>query len=107
MAREMPFTARTLANLKPGAARYEVREAGRTGLRVRIEPSGRKSFRWHCTARGKVFTLGRFGDGAGGTTLADARRLLETYRAKHEAGVDPEGVDRAERPRTVKDLAEL
>lgn len=106
MAKDVPFTPRTLANLKPGAARYEVREAGRTGLRLRVEPSGVKSFRWPCTSLGKVFTLGRFGDGSAGTlTLADARRALDVHKAQHSAGLDPEGVDRAERPRTVKDLA--
>jgi integrase len=108
MAKEIPFTPRTLANLKPGATRYEVREAGRTGLRLRIEPSGVKSFRWPCTALGKVFTLGRFGDGSGGTvTLADARRTLETYKAQHGAGLDPEGAAGTERPRTVKELADV
>lgn len=106
MAKEIPFTPRTLANLKPGPKRYEVREAGRTGLRVRIEPSGVKSFRWPCTSLGRVFSLGRFGDGSRGTiTLADARRALDVYKAQHGAGIDPEGVARIERPRTVKDLA--
>ncbi len=107
MAREIPFNPRTLANLKPGGSRYEVREVGRTGLRLRVEPSGVKSFRWPCTKAGKVFTLGRFGDGSGGTiTLAEARSRLEVYRAQHEAGLEP-GSASAERPRTVKELADL
>lgn len=102
------FTPKTLANLEPAEKPYELREFGRTGLRVRVATSGLLTFRWVCTARGKVYTLGRFGDGSGGTvTLADARKKLEEYRAKHEAGVDPEELDGSERPRTVKALCDL
>jgi integrase len=108
MAREIPFTARTLANLKPTGERYEVREVGRTGLRARVGATGRVTFRWVCNKRKTVYTLGRFGDGAGGTiTLADARAKLDTFKAKHEAGVDPTGPDLGERPKTVKDLCDL
>lgn len=108
MAREIAFTTKTVECLKPDAAHYEVREVGRTGLRVRVAPSGLKTFRWVCTARGKVFTLGRFGDGSGGTlTLTGARAKLDSYKAKHEAGVDPDGADAGERPKNVKQLCDL
>lgn len=108
MAESIAFTTRTLASLKPAEQPYEVRENGRTGLRVRVATTGLLTFRWVCTARGKVYTLGRFGDGSGGTlTLAAARDKLEMYRKKHEAGVDPEDLDGAERPRTVKALCDL
>lgn len=108
MAREIAFTTKTIEGLCPGPGHYEVREIGRTGLRVRVAPSGLKTFRWVCTGRGRVYTLGRFGDGTGGTlTLSAARTKLDTYRAKHAAGVDPEGADVGERPKNVKQLCEL
>jgi integrase len=103
----MAFTTRSLAALEPGSGPYEVREVGRTGLRLRVGATS-KTFRWACTARGRVYTLGRFGDGAGGTlTLSAARVKLDTYRAKHEAGVDPEELDHGERPKTVKALCDV
>ncbi len=106
MARQIAFTARSLEALKPEAAAYEVREVGRTGLRLRVGPSGSKSFRWHHSAAGRVYTLGSFGDGTNGTlTLAAARTKLEEYRAKAKVGVDPEGtVEGKKRPQTVEDL---
>ncbi len=108
MGNQIPFTPRTLANLKPAGATYEVREAGRTGLRLRVAPTGTKSFRWVCTSRGRAYTLGRFGDGTGGTiTLAGARAELARMKAKHEAGVDPDGLEGAERPKTVKALCDV
>ncbi|MGI5865300.1 MAG: tyrosine-type recombinase/integrase, partial [Myxococcales bacterium] len=108
MAKAIPFTAQTLAHLKPRETDYDVYEAGSTGLFLRVRPSGTKSFRWDCRSRGKLITIGRFGDGTGGTiTLAQARARLEQLKAKVAAGLDPEGVDGEERPRTVKQLCEV
>lgn len=107
MADQIAFTTVSLQKLKALDKPYEVREIGKTGLRLRVSPTGVKSFRWVCRSRNTVFTLGQFGDGAGGTvTLSDARKKLEDYKTKHEAGVDPEGAARGERPRTVKQLCD-
>ncbi|MGI5863256.1 MAG: Arm DNA-binding domain-containing protein, partial [Myxococcales bacterium] len=113
MARKMAFITRSLLALKPGAEVYEVREAGGedsrgSGLRLRVHPSGTKTFRWPCRSLNRVFTLGTFGDGSQGTiTLAEAHRRLDQYRARVKAGIDPEGFEGEERPRTIKQLCAL
>ena len=40
----MKFTDAKVRNLKPKSERYEVWEDGRTGLGVRVSPSGRKTW---------------------------------------------------------------
>jgi integrase len=115
----MTFTTRALEALRPGATPYEVRESGGedadghalrgTGLRLRVSPTGIKTFRWPCTTMRRVFTLGTLGDGTGGTiTLSDARKRLAELKVKVAAGVDPDAtVDGSKRPRTVEDLCRV
>lgn len=69
-------------------ARYELADRRAPGLRLRVLPSGRKSFRWYCTARGKVVTIGPWTltDQPGHVTLAQAREWLERLKAAHAAG---------------------
>lgn len=103
----MRFTNKSIAALKPKAARYEVWEDGRTGLGVRIAPTGRKSwlYMYRFEGRPRRMTLGvypRLG-------LADAHVLHANARKTKEGGVDPGAVlveqKRAERhAETVKDL---
>ena len=69
------FTTAFLDNLKPKAARYELPDNGKSGLRLRVEPSGRKSFVWYYKdgPKTKVLTLGRYGNGEGCISLKSAR----------------------------------
>ncbi|HEY3451674.1 MAG TPA: tyrosine-type recombinase/integrase [Myxococcales bacterium] len=110
--RQLVFTTRGLDALKPGASPYDVRASGGegrrgSGLRLRVAPSGTKTFRW--VNGGTTWTLGRYGDGTAGTiTLADAGKKLAEYKTKVAAGIDPEGTaDGARRLRTVADLVDL
>ena len=67
-----PLTDITIANLRPRAASYEVPDPGARGLRVVVNPTGRKSFivRYRNAAgRTRKLTL------AAGVTLAAARKL--------------------------------
>lgn len=68
--------------------RYEVADRRAPGLRLRVLPSGRKVFRWYCTARGEVVTIGPWtlGEQPGHVTLAQARSWLERLKGAHEAG---------------------
>src|SRR6516162_7303208 len=75
-----------IANLKPGPARYEKPDAGARGLRVIIQPSGRKSFavRYRNAAgRARKLTL------PGGITLAAARKLAADALLELAQGKDP------------------
>ena len=58
----MRFTDRSIAALKPKAALYEVWEDGRTGLGVRMSPTGRKSWNFMYRFGGKArrMTLGTY-----------------------------------------------
>jgi len=75
-----------IANLKPGPARYEKPDAGARGLRVIIQPSGRKSFavRYRNAAgRARKLTL------PAGITLAAARKLAADALLEVAQGRDP------------------
>jgi len=101
------FTTAFLDNLKPKRARYEIPDKGKSGLRVRVEPSGRKVFRWYHRSGGKtkVLTLGSYGTGEGRITLQQARSALDRAKELHRAG---ERVGPApDAPTTVAALAEL
>ena len=118
------FSARGLAALKPRAERFEVKGGG--GLKLRVYPSGQKSFRWQgppcrdVRCKGgrthrHTFTLGDF-DGLHMTGLADALKRLEELRTKRghaeavEALLAPEDVPQATGEHvaavTVRELAD-
>ena len=105
----MRFTNRGIQALKPKAERYEVWEDGRTGLGVRVAPSGRKSFVYIYRFNGKArrMTLGAYPK----IGLADARVLHAKAKQQRERGIDP-GTEhiakrRAERDaETVRELVE-
>jgi hypothetical protein len=101
------FTAAWLDNVKPKAKRIEYADAGCRGLRLRVEPTGRKTFVWYFRDDGKnrVLTLGRYGAGEDCTSLKDARRALQQAKEKHVDGVSP--ALPADTPTTVEELAEI
>ncbi len=76
-------TAKELDNLKPlPGQRRELGDLGCPGLRVRVEPSGRKTFVWstHFGGRLKRITLGQYGKGSGQLSLTKARQRLEELK---------------------------
>ncbi len=105
----MRFTDRGIQALKPKAERYEIWEDGRTGLGVRVAPSGRKSFVYIYRFNGKPrrMTLGAYPR----IGLADARVLHSKAKQQRERGIDP-GAEHIARRRaehdaeTVRDLIE-
>src|SRR5215813_10048082 len=75
-----------IQKLKPAPARYEVPDAGARGLRVVVQPSGRKSFavRYRNAAgRARKLTL------PAGVTLAAARKLAADALLEVAQGKDP------------------
>ncbi len=83
------LTAAFIAALKPPVARYEVADRGaHTGLRLLVLTTGTRTFRWYCTARKKVYTIGPWtlDEQAGHVTLSQARAWLERLKAAHAAG---------------------
>jgi integrase len=94
--RSHDFTEAYLTGLRPEAARYEVHDAGRPGLLIRVTPAGVKSFNVvHRVKGGRVerHTLGKFPT----VTLKDARG-----RAKALTGKGAEGVASVTSPRKKK-----
>jgi integrase len=81
-----PLTPIAIENLKPGSKRYEVPDGGARGLRVVVQPSGRKSFavRYRNAAgHARKFTL------PAGITLAAARKLAADALLEVAQGNDP------------------
>src|SRR5215831_20919783 len=81
-----PLTDIAIGKLKPGAVRYEVPDAGARGLRVVVQPTGRKSFavRYRNAAgRARKLTL------QAGITLAAARKLAADALLEVAQGRDP------------------
>lgn len=77
----MPFTGRQIDALKPKERRYEVPEPGRTGLSVRVSPSGAKAwafrYRFHGEQKRMIFgTYPILGLADVRVKLADAQKLL-------------------------------
>lgn len=96
------FTSKFLDNLKPKDKRVELADKACPGLRLRLEPSGRKSFVWYYSdaGRNRVLTLGRYGD----LSLAQARKDLQAAKEKHTDGATVTAPTNA--PKTVEALAE-
>lgn len=103
------FTPAFLDNLKPKAQRIELADKACPGLRLRLEPSGRRTFVWYyhdaSAGKNKVKTLGRYGDGEGCITLSEARKALSSAKERHIDGVPVSPP--ADTPKTVEKLAEL
>ena len=95
-----------LANAKPAATRYLVRDTRTVGLALKVEPSGTRTFVFEYRLRGKPsqrYNIGRYGEP---WTLDAARREAGRLRALVDTGVDPLA-RRAEQMgggRTVSDL---
>ena len=79
--------------LQPRADRYEVADRRAPGLRLRVHPSGVKSFRWSVTALGRVITIGPFHPAEnappGFMSLKSAREWLERLKVAHAGGTLP------------------
>src|SRR5690242_15350272 len=83
----MPFTDKQVKGLKPKARRYEKPEPGRTGLLMRVSPSGEKvwTFRYRINGRMKRMVFGNFAK----MGVAKAHKALSDARDKLEQGIDP------------------
>ena len=90
------FTDRYIATRKPKAARYEIAEPG--GLRLRVTPSGKKTWthRYRFARKPRNLTLGAYP----AASLAKARVLLAEAKQNLAHGVDP-GVDILEANRVL------
>ncbi len=90
--RDGRLTDSVIQGLKPPAAgvleRADSGKAATIGLRVRVGPSGVKSFllRTRVGSKMKVMTLGRYGPHFG---LADARKMARQMLGDLEVGIDP------------------
>lgn len=95
------LTTKAIAALQPRNATYEVADATERGLRVRIHPSGAKSFIWRFSIqnRDRVMTLSA-------QTLADARREVREARVLRDRGEDPATTKRLSRETVAKEQAQ-
>jgi hypothetical protein len=91
-----PLSAKTLANIRLGKEPVELVDGFVPGLRVRIYPSGTRS--WFLIVRNRAGERGRFHVGTG-LSLAEARRKAEDDRKKIRDGADPTAERRAARQR--------
>jgi integrase len=94
--RAPPLSARALASVRPSKEAIELVDGFVPGLRVRIYPSGTRS--WFLIVRNRVGERGRFHVGTG-LSLAEARRKAEDERKKIRDGADPTAERRAARQR--------
>ena len=91
-----PLTARTLAATRSGSKTVEIVDGFILGLRVRILPSGTRT--WSLNIRDSKGVRRRFDLGTG-LTLAQARRKAEELRRAVRDGADPTAERRAARRR--------
>lgn len=96
------FTTKFLDNLKPADKRFEIPDKACSGLRLRVTPTGTKSFIWFYKEGGKTkgLTLGKYPE----MSLKAARKALADAKAKRGEGISLAPV--ANTPATVSDLAE-
>jgi integrase len=85
-----PLSASAIKALEPRPTAYELADPGCPGLRLRVEPSGRRTFRWY-TRNGDeraVVTIGPWSERAeeGHVTLAEARVRLKGLKAARDEG---------------------
>ena len=103
----MKLTVRGLDALKPKAERYEMWEAGRTGLGCRVSPKGRKTFVFMYRFGGKARRMGL------GTypliSLASARVKHSTAKEALSKGIDPgaQQVAQKQTERNAETVADL
>lgn len=85
-----PLTASAIKALEPRPDAYELADPGCPGLRLRVEPTGRRSFRWYTRDGEKrvVLTIGPWSERAeeGHVTLAEARQRLAALKAARDEG---------------------
>lgn len=83
-------TALQIQALPKRPAKYDAYDANRKGLRVRVSPSGSKSFRWPIRKLNKTITLGLFSylPAPGHLTLDDAHDWFDKLRIAHRGGAD-------------------
>jgi integrase len=86
-----------IQNLKPGPVRYEVPDPGAQGLRVVVQPSGRKSFaiRYRFQGQTRKLTL------PAGISLAMARKLAADALHTLAQGHDPGETRKAQRAKAI------
>jgi len=96
-------TAKQLDDLKGHKSRYEVADEGCPGLRVRVQPTGTRTYIWRVNHNGKqhIINIGRYPD----VSLADARKKLEKLKDQHRGG--DLFNDLKENPKTVSELADI
>jgi integrase len=98
MPKRVPaLSAKALAATRPGAEPVELVDGHIPGLRVRIHPSGART--WSLNIRDATGTRRRFDVGAG-LGLAEARRRAEELRRSIREGANPTTERRAARQRT-------
>lgn len=90
-AKDSPrLTPSAIGALEPRADAYEIPDPGCAGLRLRVEPTGRRTFRWYTRDGGKraVLTIGPWSERAeaGHVTLAEARQRLAALKAARDEG---------------------
>ncbi|MDR9419500.1 tyrosine-type recombinase/integrase [Gracilimonas sp.] len=89
--------------------RIEIFDTSKSGLALRVNPSGYKSFFYRYRFGGKIkrFTIG----GYPSVSLAEARRRADELRVQVHAGEDPQGekqrLKNKEAPKTIGELADL
>ena len=100
------FTDKFIDSLSATTTRIELPDKAAPGLRLRVSPTGTKTFIWRYVENGKskVYTIGTYGDGDGCITLKKARDELGKKKAAHKAGVSL--TSPADTPKTVKELGE-
>jgi len=99
-----------IRSLKPQSDRYEIADNACSGLRIRINKTGSKSFVWYYKdpSQGmkiKRLTLGRYGTGQDQLTLPAARKALKSAKYKLEGGELDSYTATA--PKTVSELCDL
>jgi hypothetical protein len=75
----------------------EAGDPGCRGLRLRLEPSGRRLFVWYyrLDSKTRALTMGQYGAAEGCISLNQARKDLERAKQRHAAGIAPGGPEAA------------
>lgn len=85
-----PLTPKRIAALKPRAQRYEIGDSAAPGLRLRVLPTGAKTFHWYVRVDAKLenITLGHWSDepAPGHLTVDEARTWLQRLKKAHRGG---------------------
>lgn len=96
--RVAPLTAIGVSRLKPDPSKtIEVVDGAVPGLRLRVTPSGTRTWSLNLRAKG---VMRRFDVGTG-LGLAEARQKADALRREVKTGADPTAARRAERKRTI------